>query len=341
MNSTASPLVWTSMKCVATLGHALVYLAEQRLVPSETFLSCPHGNHFPTTRPGSQGSMSTNWESSSFKPHGGHTCEQRTSSARRTRASPRRQASSSSRILSPSSVSAETGTASRVSRSRSRSTNRCGPIRDATSRSQAMRPARPRTRRGAEAGRAPEIAARLVRRVGLGAEAVEARTLFDCHIWPECRGKLALGSRDRREKEGRRCFSLGEWHGQVVRRRERLRLHQCRRRRQGSFRPSRQHRRRLAHPDTVQRDTRRIRATRGRHGSRGHPRSAPLANGKSVTVSSPRAISSEFRCGACGYGIIVSGALPTCPMCRATSWKSMRDQSGRSENDARHDTRKG
>jgi hypothetical protein len=37
------------------LGHALVYLAEQRLVPSESFLSCPHENHFPTTRPGSQG----------------------------------------------------------------------------------------------------------------------------------------------------------------------------------------------------------------------------------------------------------------------------------------------
>lgn len=150
--------------------------------------------------------MSTRWEGSSFKPHGGHTCEQRRSSARRTRASPRRRASSSSHILSRSSVSAETGTASRVSLSLSRSTNRCGSTPDATSRSQAMRPGRPRPPRRAEAGRAPEIAARLVRRVGLGAEAVEARTLFDCHIWPECRGKLALGSRDRREKEGRRCF---------------------------------------------------------------------------------------------------------------------------------------
>ena len=285
--------------------------------------------------------MSTSWEGSSFNPHGGHTCEQRRSSARRTRKSPRRQASSSSPILSRSSVSAETGTASRVSLSRSRSTNRCGPTLDATSRFQAMRPARHRPRRSAETGRAPEIAARLIRRVGLGAEAVEARTLFDCHIWPRCRGKLVLGSRDRREKEGRRCFSLGEWHGQVVRRRERLRLHQGRRRRQGSIRPSRQHRRRLAHPDTVRRDTRRLRATRRRHRSRGHPRSASVVEGKSVTVSAPRAISTEFRCAACGYGIIVSGALPTCPMCRATSWKSRRHQSGRSENDARHDTRKG
>jgi cold shock protein len=68
---------------------------------------------------------------------------------------------------------------------------------------------------------------------------------------------------------------------------------------------------------------------------------APLVEGTSVTVSSPPAISSEFRCAACGYGIIVSGALPTCPMCRATSWESMRHQSGRSGNDARHDTRKG
>jgi hypothetical protein len=29
---------------------------------------------------------------------------------------------------------------------------------------------------------------------------------------------------------------------------------------------------------------------------------------------------SEFRCARCGYGICVSGALPPCPMCEATTW---------------------
>jgi hypothetical protein len=37
------------------------------------------------------------------------------------------------------------------------------------------------------------IAARLVGRVGLSAEAAEARTLFDCHIWPECTREARLG----------------------------------------------------------------------------------------------------------------------------------------------------
>jgi rubrerythrin len=28
----------------------------------------------------------------------------------------------------------------------------------------------------------------------------------------------------------------------------------------------------------------------------------------------------EFRCGRCGYGISLSGALPSCPMCRTHLW---------------------
>jgi hypothetical protein len=64
--------------------------------------------------------------------------------------------------------------------------------------------------------------------------------------------------------------------------------------------------------------------------SRGRPCSASGLEGKSVTVSSPPATSSEFRCARCGYGIIVSGALPTCPMCRTTSWKPARYQGERS-----------
>jgi len=57
---------------------------------------------------------------------------------------------------------------------------------------------------------------------------------------------------------------------------------------------------------------------------------------KSVTVTSRRA-SSEFRCARCGYGIIMSGALPACPMCRTTNWDSTRYQEGRSGDDSRHE----
>ena len=30
----------------------------------------------------------------------------------------------------------------------------------------------------------------------------------------------------------------------------------------------------------------------------------------------------EFRCGECGYGIMVSGKPPACPMCRSFSWET-------------------
>jgi hypothetical protein len=29
----------------------------------------------------------------------------------------------------------------------------------------------------------------------------------------------------------------------------------------------------------------------------------------------------EYRCARCGYGICVSGALPSCPMCQTTTWE--------------------
>jgi hypothetical protein len=67
-------------------------------------------------------------------------CKQRTSSATRTRASPQRHASSSSRPTNRCrfSVSAATRAASRTSCSRSRSTTRRVPIRGSTSRSRVM-----------------------------------------------------------------------------------------------------------------------------------------------------------------------------------------------------------
>jgi hypothetical protein len=29
----------------------------------------------------------------------------------------------------------------------------------------------------------------------------------------------------------------------------------------------------------------------------------------------------EHRCGACGYGVVVSDPLPACPMCQSHNWE--------------------
>jgi hypothetical protein len=44
-----------------------------------------------------------------------------------------------------------------------------------------------------------------------------------------------------------------------------------------------------------------------------------------MTYSAPAAGPTEYRCAVCGYGISVSGALPTCPMCQTTSWSRTSD----------------
>jgi rubrerythrin len=33
-------------------------------------------------------------------------------------------------------------------------------------------------------------------------------------------------------------------------------------------------------------------------------------------------VSGEFRCAACGYGVVIHRRLPPCPMCGATVWES-------------------
>jgi len=38
------------------------------------------------------------------------------------------------------------------------------------------------------------------------------------------------------------------------------------------------------------------------------------------TVSRRAAKRPRFRCAGCGYGIVASGTLPLCPMCRASDW---------------------
>ena len=29
----------------------------------------------------------------------------------------------------------------------------------------------------------------------------------------------------------------------------------------------------------------------------------------------------SFRCSECGYGVVVAGGLPLCPMCGSTAWE--------------------
>ena len=30
----------------------------------------------------------------------------------------------------------------------------------------------------------------------------------------------------------------------------------------------------------------------------------------------------EFRCAECGYGVVVSSVLPSCPMCHGDTWEA-------------------
>ena len=33
------------------------------------------------------------------------------------------------------------------------------------------------------------------------------------------------------------------------------------------------------------------------------------------------AVKGEYRCAECGYGVVVLGVLPECPMCRTSTWE--------------------
>ncbi len=39
------------------------------------------------------------------------------------------------------------------------------------------------------------------------------------------------------------------------------------------------------------------------------------------TSSDAATVRTELRCAGCGYGIVVSGSVPLCPMCQATNWE--------------------
>ena len=44
-------------------------------------------------------------------------------------------------------------------------------------------------------------------------------------------------------------------------------------------------------------------------------------NGDPVLFAAGQAVSGEFRCSECGYGVIVRSALPACPLCRGLVWE--------------------
>jgi len=43
----------------------------------------------------------------------------------------------------------------------------------------------------------------------------------------------------------------------------------------------------------------------------------------SARESDSEAGRTELRCYACGYGAVVSGLLPACPMCQASVWEQL------------------
>jgi len=49
---------------------------------------------------------------------------------------------------------------------------------------------------------------------------------------------------------------------------------------------------------------------------------ASIATPSALSALHPVTGRTEFRC-ACGYGIILTGPLPTCPMCQAQLWEQI------------------
>jgi hypothetical protein len=50
------------------------------------------------------------------------------------------------------------------------------------------------------------------------------------------------------------------------------------------------------------------------------PVNAPVVATVVVPARSPAV--GEYRCAGCGYGVVVSGHLPACPMCRGEEWEA-------------------
>jgi hypothetical protein len=44
-----------------------------------------------------------------------------------------------------------------------------------------------------------------------------------------------------------------------------------------------------------------------------------------VAFDGDRAVLGDYRCMECGYGAVLDGELPICPMCHAHSWELLGD----------------
>jgi hypothetical protein len=42
----------------------------------------------------------------------------------------------------------------------------------------------------------------------------------------------------------------------------------------------------------------------------------------------------ELRCAGCGYGVVVSGSVPLCPMCRSSDWEPLPERKNGAESAA-------
>lgn len=47
----------------------------------------------------------------------------------------------------------------------------------------------------------------------------------------------------------------------------------------------------------------------------------PSADGFVEFRAAGDAVEGEYRCSECGYGVVVLGVLPECPMCRSSTWE--------------------
>jgi len=54
-------------------------------------------------------------------------------------------------------------------------------------------------------------------------------------------------------------------------------------------------------------------------------RAVALSYQAESAVSGASAKRAELRCVGCGYGIVVSGPVPLCPMCRTSDWENPDD----------------
>jgi rubrerythrin len=51
--------------------------------------------------------------------------------------------------------------------------------------------------------------------------------------------------------------------------------------------------------------------------------SATLTRRQQQRAHDARVERRELVCACCGYGIVVRGRVPTCPMCRSESWEPL------------------